>query len=98
EWKILHEVKKSRAMEISAEWQVKYYLYYLEQKGISIEYGVLDYPKLRQRKEIHLTDVDREELQKILQEIENICQQERSPAAVRKNICNKCAYFEYCFS
>ena len=34
EHKELHEVKKSRAIEEASIWQVKYYLYYLKQRGV----------------------------------------------------------------
>ncbi len=50
DWKILHEVKKSKSIEEASIWQVKYYLYFLKTRGIQIEKGILDYPKLKQRK------------------------------------------------
>lgn len=31
---VLHEVKKTKAMEEAGIWQVKYYMYYLENKGV----------------------------------------------------------------
>jgi len=34
--KIIHEVKKSASMEQAHEWQLKYYMWYLEQKGVNI--------------------------------------------------------------
>lgn len=34
--KIIHEVKKSSSMERAHEWQLKYYMWYLEQKGMEI--------------------------------------------------------------
>lgn len=34
--KIIHEVKKSASMEEAHQWQLKYYMWYLEQKGIKI--------------------------------------------------------------
>lgn len=30
----LHEIKKSKAIEEAGIWQVKYYLYYLEERGV----------------------------------------------------------------
>lgn len=33
DYKVLHEVKKSRKIEEAGIWQVKYYLYYLKQRG-----------------------------------------------------------------
>lgn len=36
EEKVIHEVKKSSSMEIAHTWQLKYYMWYLEQKGMHI--------------------------------------------------------------
>jgi len=34
--KVIHEVKKSDKMEMSHTWQLKYYMWYLEQKGVDV--------------------------------------------------------------
>ncbi|WP_339101658.1 CRISPR-associated protein Cas4 [Candidatus Enterococcus clewellii] len=96
-WQILHEVKKSTAMEEAAMWQVKYYLYYLEQKGIEVEKGILDYPKLKIRKEVILSEKDRERIPKILTDIQRIADSSIPEPLVKNKICKKCAYYEYCF-
>ena len=31
---VLHEIKKTKAIEEAGIWQLKYYMYYLEQKGV----------------------------------------------------------------
>ena len=98
DWKVIHEVKKSRAMEKSSEWQVKYYIYYLRNKGINIEKGILDYPKLRQIKEVYLTKDDEQHLEEIITEIQRIKQTNDIPDVIDSKICSKCAYFEYCYS
>lgn len=36
EKKVIHEVKKSDKMETSHTWQLKYYMWYLEQKGLDV--------------------------------------------------------------
>lgn len=64
DWKVLHEVKKSKAIEEAGIWQLKYYMYFLKQKGIIIEKGVVDYPKLRQRETIFLTTEDERKIEK----------------------------------
>ncbi|GCF92690.1 CRISPR-associated protein Cas4 [Enterococcus florum] len=96
-WKVLHEVKKSRAVEPAAIWQLRYYLYYLREKGIPVEKGYLDYPKLRERVEVTLNDEESEELGNIISDIEKTISQEISPSVEKKKICTKCAYYEYCF-
>ena len=44
-WKVVHEIKKSKAIEEAAIWQVKYYIYFLKKRGIEIEKGIIDYPE-----------------------------------------------------
>lgn len=36
EEKVIHEVKKSSSMEQAHQWQLKYYMWYLEQKGMQM--------------------------------------------------------------
>ncbi|EUJ32653.1 CRISPR-associated protein Cas4 [Listeria cornellensis] len=89
DWKVLHEVKKSRAIEEAGIWQLKYYIYFLREKGIAIENGVIDYPKLRRREEVELTEEDEQTLMRILADIEEICSQEKAPNVIEKPICKK---------
>ena len=44
---VIHEIKKSRKIEEASIWQVKYYLYYIKQKGVSGISAKIDYPLLR---------------------------------------------------
>ncbi|MBC1600929.1 CRISPR-associated protein Cas4 [Listeria welshimeri] len=97
DWKVLHEVKKSQAIEEAGIWQLKYYMYFLKQKGIIIEKGVVDYPKLRQRKMVFLTIEDEREIEKILVDIEIITSSSKPPTLIDKPLCKKCAYYEYCY-
>jgi len=78
-WKVVHEVKKSKAIEEAAIWQVKYYIYFLKKRGIDIEKGIIDYPEIRERKEVILSEEDEVYLEKVLKDIEQICQSEISP-------------------
>ena len=81
-WKVVHEIKKSKAIEEAAIWQVKYYIYFL---------------KIRERKEIILSEEDEAYLEKVLIEIEEICKNENSPEVINDKRCKKCAYYEYCY-
>lgn len=92
EWKILHEVKKQKSIEEAGIWQLKYYIYFLKERGINIEKGILDYPKLKKRQEIFLSKEDEERIENILLEIREIINLKLPP-----KICRKCAYFEYCY-
>jgi len=43
----LHEIKKSKAIEEAGIWQVKYYLYYLKQRGVKGLTAKIDYPMIK---------------------------------------------------
>jgi CRISPR-associated exonuclease Cas4 len=97
DWKVLHEVKKSKSIEEASIWQVKYYLYFLHQRGMKIEKGVLDYPQIRKREEIVLQTGDTQKIEEMLEDIERIVSQEKMPSPIDSKICKSCAYYEYCY-
>jgi len=72
DWKIIHEVKKSRKLDIAGKWQLKYYIWVLRNKGVNIEKGILDYPLLRKREEIYLDETEEKELMVVLNKIKVI--------------------------
>ena len=94
---ILHEIKKSRKIEEAGILQVKYYLYYLKQKGVEGITARIDYPLLKKSLEVKLTDEDEAELQTKLEEIRKIVNADTPPGLKKKNICKSCAYFDLCF-
>jgi CRISPR-associated exonuclease Cas4 len=95
--KVIHEVKKSNSMEEAHEWQVKYYIYLLEQNGIENVKGIIEYPKLRQIKNINFTGGDRNYLQQTVQQIESIIKNENCPPRITSRICKKCSYYDFCY-
>ena len=97
EWKILHEVKKHKSVEEAEHWQLKYYIYFLRQRGIKIEKGILDYPKMKEREIVNLESGDEEKIEKIISEIREIITSEVPPKIEKLKICKKCAYYEYCY-
>lgn len=97
DWKVIHEVKKSKKIEEASIWQLKYYIFLLKQKGIDIKKGILDYPLLRKRKEIFLTTQDEERLEIILEDIYGIIFLKYPPVINKQSICKKCAYYELCY-
>jgi len=94
---ILHEVKKSKKIEEASILQVKYYLYYLKQRGVEDIKGKLDYPLLRQSVDIELTDEDEKYIETVLLDLKDIVTKELPPALEKKRICKNCAYFELCY-
>lgn len=85
-------------MDKAHEWQLKYYMYVFEQHGIEGVKGILEYPLLRKTQEVILTDIDREEIQTIAEEITNVISQEQCPPVAKKGICKNCSYFDFVIS
>jgi len=96
--KVIHEIKKSDKYEEAHEWQVKYYLYVLEQNGISGVMGLLEYPRLHRNTEVFLTIPDKEAIVEMLIKIELIIQDENCPDRIQKSRCKNCSYFDFCWS
>lgn len=95
--KVIHEVKKSDKMEETHIWQVKFYLSVLEKKGIDGATGEIDYPKLRRKEKVTLTEKDRIELERIKADIKEIVERQTAPPTVNKPFCKKCAYYDLCY-
>ncbi|KAI4447160.1 hypothetical protein C823_001679 [Eubacterium plexicaudatum ASF492] len=96
EQKELHEIKKSRAMEEAGIWQVKYYLYYLKQRGVIGLKAKIDYPLLKKNMLIELSEEDESKLNEIITEIYAIKEQLCPPHPELKKRCMKCAYYDLC--
>lgn len=95
--KIIHEIKKSDSMEAAHQWQVKYYIWLFEKSGIEGVTGILEYPKLRERTTVHLTDDDRTILQHTIKEIKFLTQRDECPSRINAKICKRCSYFDFCY-
>lgn len=96
--KVIHEVKKSDSYENVHEWQLKYYIFVLEQHGIIGVTGRLEYPKMRETREVILSDVDRVNIEKYRKEIEEIISSETCPERLPQSRCKNCSYFDFCWS
>jgi len=94
---ILHEVKKTKSIEEAGIWQMKYYMYYLENKGIKDIKAEIDFPLLRETKKVELEENDRTVLENVIKNIENIANLDRPPKIINSKICNKCSYFDLCY-
>ena len=97
EEKELHEVKKSRVLEEAGVWQLKYYLYYLQKRGVVDLKGKIDYPLLKKTMKIELYDKYIKEIERIIEEISVIKRADLPPALLESKVCRKCAYFDLCF-
>jgi CRISPR-associated exonuclease Cas4 len=94
---IINEIKKSNKMEKAHIYQMLYYLYYLENKGLKNLKGVINYPLLKKKEEVILTDENREEIKKILNDIKNITLSELPPVLKKLSHCRSCSYYELCW-
>lgn len=96
--KVIHEIKKSDKVDVAHEWQLKYYLYVFEQNGIEGVSGVLEYPVLRKRDIVLLSDVDREMIGEMKADIMQVIESEVCPPLEKKRICKNCSYLDFCYS
>ncbi len=94
---VLHEVKKTKAIEEAGIWQLKYYMYYLKQKGVETLEAKIDYPLLRQTKEIVLEKEDVEIIENVIKNIQEIVTKEKPPEVIKEKICKKCSYYDLCY-
>jgi len=78
-------------------WQLKYYLWYLKQKGVEGVTGKINYPKLRKTLDVFLEPDDDKKIEAILQEILSIVEAGLPPPHQKMKICKKCSYGDMCW-
>ena len=93
---MIHEVKKSKAVKISAHWQMKYYLYYFKSLGLDFK-GEINYPLLRRVEKIILLNEDIVKIEEIINEIQLCKNSDVIPDNIDSKICKKCSYYELCY-
>jgi CRISPR-associated exonuclease Cas4 len=100
--KVVHEIKKSDSFEEAHKWQLLYYIYVLNQRGMEISKGIIDYPKQRKIVEIYMNEETRKSLLNVIENINEICKADEpikiEDTGVKKNVCKKCSYYELCFA
>ena len=94
---VIHEVKLTEAMEEAHEMQLAYYLYYLRLKGVENLRGQIDYPKLRETKDVELTPELEAKLTTALSEMRRIVSAGCPPEIQWMKICRACSYAELCW-
>ena len=96
--KVVHEVKKSASMEDAHFAQVKYYIWKLREKGVEGVTGVIEYPKLKQRHEVILSEAEAMEIPSWELNARNIINKGTCPDLLRTKLCKRCSYFDFCYS
>jgi len=94
---VIHEVKKSNKIEKAHIYQLKYYILTLKRMGAENITGEINYPKLKKKEAVFLQAEDEVEFERIFSDIQKILDQPKPPAVIKKGICAKCAYYEFCF-
>ena len=95
--KVIHEVKKTKKMEELHIWQLKYYIYCLENLGLTGVTGELDYPKQKKLIKIVLNDEDKNKIKSFQDDIEKIINMSKPPEVINLPFCKKCSYYELCY-
>lgn len=96
--RVVHEVKKSSKFHETHIWQLKYYLWILERNGIEGASGVLEYPKERKTEEVYLSQPDRDYLQEIILDVQQLIHKDECPALINKPRCKNCSYYDFCYA
>lgn len=94
---VVAEIKRSSKRLENGIKQLKFYLYLLHQKGITLE-GMIKIPEERKQIPVILSDEDIEEITGELVIIDKVVHQNQSPEKIRLSICPKCAHFEFCWA
>jgi len=92
----VHDIKRSKRIEDAHVYHMLYYLYWLNAKGIGAK-GVIDYPLLRRRQAVELTEEKGKEIEGVLDGIKQTLSNPTPPAVEKKPYCKKCSYYELCW-
>lgn len=95
---VVHETKRSNSHNYSDVAQLQYYLFVLEQNGFINTTGVLEYPKLRLKKEVFLTNELRARIPEWEEEVKAIRESDEAPGLASKHKCKNCAYLDFCYA
>ncbi len=99
--KYIEEYKKSDADTKAAQMQLIFYLKQLQDKGITKE-GKLIYNEKNKKdgkktEIVELDDSNINKLNKCIEDIEQLVNQEKVPDVEKDKKCKRCAYYDYCY-
>lgn len=92
----IREIKISSKMETASKMQLLHYLYCFKKSGIEKK-GIINYVLEKKREFIELTEEYETELDRVLEDIEEITKSNKPPKLSKLSYCRKCAYYEFCF-
>lgn len=91
------ETKKSSKYKEASKWQLLFYLRVLKDAGINAK-GQLLYPEERRREDVILDEGNEQRLNKMIEEIDKVCEESVPPALMKIPFCKNCGYKEYCYA
>ena len=94
----VHETKKSDKMEHAHVAQVKFYLYLLLKNGVGDAQGIIEYPRLRERTQVALGADGVAEVERWLDDIRRLLEQDHCPPVLNKPVCRSCSYQDFCYT
>lgn len=94
---VVHETKRSNKVETAHLWQVKFYLWLLELNNIEAEKGIIEYPRLRIREDVYLTEEEKKYLKQTVEEIAELVNNLTCPPVINAKICKSCSYHDFCY-
>ncbi|MGC9079470.1 MAG: CRISPR-associated protein Cas4 [Nanopusillaceae archaeon] len=97
EFVIVYEIKKSSKLEEAAIWQLKYYLYYLQNLGIKAK-GKLIIPEENKAEYIEISEEDIKKIKEVIKDIKNIINLDKPPKQIKKPYCETCSYKMMCWN
>jgi CRISPR-associated exonuclease Cas4 len=59
--------------------------------------GILEYPRLRETKDVRLTATDETYLRSAMAQISALIESDRCPPVINSKICKSCSYFDFCY-
>ncbi|MFW5719514.1 MAG: CRISPR-associated protein Cas4 [Candidatus Dojkabacteria bacterium] len=90
------EYKKKNSSEEAARAQLLYYLYTLQNKGVSKK-GLLKFKESKGSIEVELTEENQAYISDLIKEIKQLLSSEDVPPVINHPKCKKCAFYEYCY-
>jgi len=93
---VVHEIKHSKALEEASIWQLKYYIFLLQQNGIACSEGVIHFPNQMRKQRVLFGKKDGEIIRNTLEKVQEILHQSIPPEFSPRSICAKCSYYEFC--
>ena len=100
---VLHETKKSRAVEDAHRWQLRFYLWLLRLSGVTrpdgqLYAGMLNYPALKRTEPVALQPADEQRLAEMVADLAQLAARPDPPPRItNRRFCRKCAFEELCY-